>query len=83
MCSIIINFSEDMLLGWRNKVGSLKERPQSHLRCVEERRGVGEYEVQVCPHIKPVNHVVGVSLPGHPATENITSRLVFSGGVSV
>lgn len=42
------------------------------LRCAEQRRGVRWDIVQVCPYIKPVNHVVGVSLPGHPLNDSKT-----------
>lgn len=38
----------------------------SDLRCAEQWRGVGGDVVQMSPYIKPVDHVVGISLPWHP-----------------
>lgn len=35
-------------------------------RSVEERWCIGGDVVQVCPDIKPINHVAGISLPRHP-----------------
>lgn len=41
------------------------------LRCAEQRRGISWDVVQMGPHIKSVNHVVGVSLPWHPLEKKI------------
>ncbi len=35
-------------------------------RSVDERWCIGWDVVQVCPDIKPINHVAGISLPRHP-----------------
>lgn len=40
------------------------------LRGAEQGRGVHGDEIQVSADVEPVDHVVGVPLPGHPAGKN-------------
>lgn len=52
------------------------------LRGAEQGRGVHGDEIQVSADVEPVDHVVGVPLPGHPAGKNKKSKSNWEWGKS-